>query len=91
MTVLIQKHRVHAVWKFYAESDRAYLGQILGSQKEDMPALATAIARVLRGEDVAGYETTTADNGRIEITLSGQRAGAFEKEFTTIADAIDNQ
>ncbi len=91
MSVLIQVHRTHGVWKFYEDPGRAYLGQILASTKEDVPALASAIAKVLRDEEVTGYEKITQPDGSVEITLNGKRAGAFERDFSDIADAIDNK
>jgi hypothetical protein len=89
MTVLIQKHRSHPIWKFY-DDQKMFLGQILGSNKETMSALAKGLAPFLTGGTVAGYKKETQDDGSMNIIniANNKRVANFEKEFALIADAI---
>lgn len=91
MSILIQKHRRVAVYKF-CDGDRRYLGIILGDKKENMPALALKIAKVLKGLSVTGFTKSFRDNGDIDIDLKGKRVGGFLKgSFITVSSAIEKQ
>jgi len=93
MNVLIQKHRVHPIWKFYDEK-KAYLGQVLGDTKEGMPALAKKMIAFLEGKSVEGYKKDTLPDGSINIyTIKGnKRVAGFEgwkkDNFSELAKTI---
>jgi len=87
MTITIQKHRVHPIWKFYDEK-KAYLGQILGTDKESMPTLAFKIADLLLGQEDAEYTKERLVDGSINIIKDGKRVAGIEKEFTQVGETI---
>jgi len=91
MTVLVQKHRVHPVWKLYDEK-KAYLGQILGDTKEGMPVLAKKISELLLGAEDKNYKKESLPDGSLNIydNKTGKRVGGFEKDFTTLGKAIQD-
>ncbi len=89
MTVLVQKHREAPVWKLYDEK-KAYLGQILGTDKESMPVLAKKMSELLLGAEDEKYKKESLDDGSINIidVDTGKRVGAFEKDFSVLGEAI---
>ena len=87
MIITIQKHREHPIWKFYDEK-KAYLGQILGTDKESMSTLASKIADLLLGQEDEEYIKSLADDGSLTITKDGKRVAGIEKEFTQIGETI---
>jgi len=95
MNVLIQKHRVHPIWKFYDEN-KLYLGQILGDSKENMPILAKKMIAVLEGKSLEGYKKDVLPDGSIDIyeIKSKKRVAGFEgwkkDNFLTLAKTIQN-
>lgn len=91
MNILIQKHRLHPIWKFYGE-DKSFLGQIQGSTKEGMSDMAVALIPLLRGGEVASCRKEVLADGSINVyPVSGdKRIANFEKEFEAIALAIEN-
>ena len=95
MNVLIQKHRVHPIWKFYDEN-KLYLGQILGDTKEGMPALAKKMIAILEGKSVEGYKKDVLPDGSINIhdEKTDKRIAGFESwkenNFLTLAKTIQD-
>jgi len=89
MAILVQKHRAHPVWKLYDEK-KAYLGQILGDVKENMPTLAQKISELLLGAEDENYTKVSLADGSLNIIdkSTGKRVAGLEKDFTLLGEAI---
>jgi vacuolar-type H+-ATPase catalytic subunit A/Vma1 len=91
MSIVIQKHHLHPIWKFYDEN-KLFLGQILGTDKESMLALSKVLLPFLSNEEVSGFRKEILSDGSMNIyeLVTNKRVAGFEKDFSLIAQAIEN-
>ena len=89
MSVFIQKHRLHPIWKFY-DANKMFLGQIQGATKEGMSELSNVLLPFLSGGEVSGYKKETLTDNSINIfeESTNKRVANFEKDFEDIANAL---
>jgi len=89
MSVFIQKHRLHPIWKFY-DANKMFLGQIQGATKEGMAELANVLLPFLSEGEVSGYRKEILADKSINVfdVSTNKRVANFEKDFAEIANAI---